>query len=444
MTIKKNIIPQDLIKGIYPNALTIWVCIFYMSLTIIRPWEKLLVWMRYYPVQKVTAIVLLSLTIISSKASFKITKQGIIILIFVFALFFTSLFGYQIESAWGDTYDYLTVVFLFFIFLAVTRSTYDLAFIIIGYIVIMEVYLAKSLWEYFVHGHRVYDMGVVRMIGIDRLYGSPNGLAATVVHSLPVTMLLWNCRKWITRQWPMMQKKIFPVFLITYFCMAVTTIILTNSRSGFVLMAVFSLMIAAKSLKKKIVTIIKTAAVLSVIGLVVWNYVPEDNKARLHTLISPEEGREDAHRSARGRIEGLKTGLEIFSRKPLTGVGLGGFIPYRVDYIDGVPLKAHSLYGQVLASTGLLGTIPFFLLVLTIFKNSRNIKNALKDSKDHEEVLFLTNLATACFQTTLLLLLQGNAGHNLLRYNWIWMAAFADMGLNFARALMQQKEVKSA
>ena len=43
-------------------------------------------------------------------------------------------------------------------------------------------------------------------------------------------------------------------------------------------------------------------------------------------------------------------GLGMFSRYPMVGIGPGNFVAYRVKNLDGIPLEAHNLAGQIMVN----------------------------------------------------------------------------------------------
>lgn len=234
---------SELRSNIWPKATTLWMTAFYLALVIIRPWEIMLPWMNdYFPFQKTYALITLLAIVMSSRTRFQMSAQTFTVCFFTFILGLSGFLGLQPSLAWDPFYAYLTVVFLYYILISVIRTPYDLVFIALCYIAIMFLYLSKSLWEFFVYGHSEYTMGVKRLIGIEHLYGSPNGLAGSIVHSLPFLFFLWKMRKGISAEWPDTYKKILPWFLLSYLFLAVISVILTNSRAGFVCTILFFLL----------------------------------------------------------------------------------------------------------------------------------------------------------------------------------------------------------
>ena len=52
----------------------------------------------------------------------------------------------------------------------------------------------------------------------------------------------------------------------------------------------------------------------------------------------------------------------------------------------------------------------------------------------------LAGMATACQISLILLLFFGIFGHNLTRFTWLWMAAFALLCLTFSRNVCAEQE----
>jgi len=84
-----------------------------------------------------------------------------------------------------NIYIVLTLAVCYLALVSSVRNSFQLVFVIGMYIGFMELYLAKALWEYFVHGRHEYTMDVTRLIGIENTYGGPNALACSIVLSLP-------------------------------------------------------------------------------------------------------------------------------------------------------------------------------------------------------------------------------------------------------------------
>src|SRR5207253_162105 len=101
-----------------------------------------------------------------------------------------------------------------------------------------------------------------------------------------------------------------------------------------------------------------------------------------------------------------------------TGIGPG---VWRVA--TGRTLESHNLYGQLLGELGGLGGAAFLLILLGFGANvrwqRRNNPNAARDGP-----CFCYEVSMAVGVAVLLMLFEGNFGHNLFRFNWLWYGGF--------------------
>ena len=118
----------------------------------------------------------------------------------------------------------------------------------------------------------------------------------------------------------------------------------------------------------------------------------------------------------------------MFKRNPLTGVGIANHAEYNHEVLNGVAAQAHNLAGQVLGETGIFGTATFLLIILTILYNCRKIRRDAMTNLTPWKAQ-CTHLSLACRDTVILLAFEGIGAHNLLRYNWLWIAAFSSVAL---------------
>ena len=420
---------NNLKNGIWPRSAPLWMAGFYVSLFILKPWDQIFPWLGAIHFARIYAICMILVILMSSKKRLKLSFMTFAVLYFYFTILISGIFAWDPSLAWNPIYIYTTLLVFYFVLITVILSEYDLLFIVICYVLAMAIYLAKAQWEFFIHNHHVYRMGVARLIGIESMHGAPNGLAISIVASLPMLLFLWVYRKEVSSTWPNVWQKWFSRILVMYAFLAVSSIVLTNSRSGMATFIVF--VILSFGLGKGIGRMIKSAVLGVIILGIIWQVMPESNKNRFRTLWNPAMGPANAEASAEGRLEGFKAGIKMFKRRPISGVGVGNFVAYRVRYVDGVKLQAHNLIGQVLGETGALGFSAFTLLVITTLVNCKKVK-VLAEGKSDPPLVALSGLTFAIRNSLILLLFAGLAGHNLLRFNWLWLAAFSALSFVFA------------
>ena len=156
--------------------------------------------------------------------------------------------------------------------------------------------------------------------------------------------------------------------------------------------------------------------------------LPAELQNRYLTIIDPSVGPANAAQSSEGRLEGLVKGYEAWTQSPLIGHGPSSF--QAVTHSD---IEAHNVYGQVISELGALGALALLALVACYALNWLEARRFYRQNPD-ETPTFAYHVARAVVIEAVLLLLLGTAGHNLLRYQWVWFAAFQAIALHCVRA----------
>jgi O-antigen ligase len=421
---------ERLIHGIWPRRLAIWMAVLYLALFIIRPWEVLVPALGAVHFERIYAICMIAAVLLSGRLSLRSAlPQTAAVLAVLLAMAASALFAVDPTVAWQPLYIFATLVVFYFVLLLVVQTPYELVFVVTCYLVAMGVYMAKAQWEFFLNGRHDYKMGVTRLVGIEETFGGPNAVALSVVLSFPFLYFLFLHRKTIGATWPYFWRKAFPVCLGLYLFLAITTVVLTRSRSGVVSAVLFVglLVLRSKGMGKKLLAFVGGVVLL----VVLWFAMSDEARNRIRTIWDPNAGPANATESAYGRVAGFLAGLHMFQDHPLTGIGIGNFVPYRVAFGDGVALEAHNFVGQLLGETGLVGVIAFAFMVGVTLWNCRRIRRLTRGMMGPLPAL-RTNFAAACQDVIILLLFEGLAAHNMDRFNWLWVAAFAALALRFA------------
>lgn len=401
-----------------------WLLFGYLFLFVFRPFE-------YWPilgtlhVERVYVVVMITMAITNRNKRYiphSITRS---LIFFFMVLLVASAFALYPSEAYDVTYEYMKLLVFYFVAIVCIRDEEDLKNFIIAYIVIMFMYVGKSAWEFFLHDRYMWRMGIKRMMGIDTTYGDPNYFAASIVYSLPLWWALFRQK---------IEHKIIKIILWIYPLLATVSIIYTGSRAGLLTLVLFVLCLVLQSSKKYL-----AIAAMFVVLSVAWAAMPESYKVRFGSTFlseSSETGQQAATASAQGRILGLKTGYATFLKHPLLGIGPGNFkyaITAGGDSQFG--MSAHNLYGQVLGELGGLGFTAFFGFIWINFNthrvNGKKIQRILDNEgiqlheDSRKQLMFFKLVGTASMQTLLLLLFNGNFGHNLYRYNYLWLGVLA-------------------
>jgi O-antigen ligase len=340
-----------------------------------------------------------------------------------FAAFLVAILLCWVVSPWaaqglGFLDRYFKMLFFYLLLVTVVHEEGGLRFLVRAFLIIMAVYMLHSVREY-LGGRHAFNMGIVRLIGVDVTTGDANAFGSILVFALALVPAAWADNR--SLRWR--------AFLVWYSAFTAGCVGLTGSRGSFVILLVCVLMTVARSRLRW------TFALLGLIATpFLWAALPPDLQTRFETIIDPKVGGADAQASAEGRLLGLQLGLALFERFPLTGCGPGLWRP-----ATGSGLEAHNLYGQVLGELGLLGTLPFVGVVLAFWFNARRVKRIYREHP-HWEHDFLYHLAR-CLETALvLLLINGYSGHVLYRHTWFWYGGF----LIIARHCVERRALAEA
>lgn len=402
------------------SVIVIMVCV-YIFLFIERPWESI----RYFnniPIERPFAIALILMAILHHKFRIVSSPTNIWVYGLLAMHFILAPFAFNTGDAIDQGIEYAKMVVLYLLMLSVADDEESLKILIKAYVFSMCFYMLHSLLE-FHNGRHVYRMGIIRMVGVDSTFSDPNAFGGSIVLSLPFAyaLLKTEINKWL--------KNVY----IGYFVLAIICVVLTGSRSSFVALLLLGLLwaIAQKGARK-----FKIMALVIPMLFIVWGLMPTEKQDRIRTLWNPEAGPENAQSSAEGRLEGFKVSWKMFKQVPFTGVGAGGnnFVGYRIaNKIDEEghesATQAHNLYGQVLAEFGILGTLLFSGLIISIFRFCLTIRRHMSNCFYNDTFYYL--MTGAIISSLVLLLFLGLGGHNFYRPLWLWLAAWSGALFNF-------------
>jgi hypothetical protein len=126
-----------------------------------------------------------------------------------------------------------------------------------------------------------------------------------------------------------------------------------------------------------------------------------------------------ASRSTSDRLSGLLNGISMMIKRPLLGVGIGGYASARRYYFR-YYFMAHNLYGELFGELGIASCFWFYW-IYTVFRRSKDIKSKL-DLEDSANIYYY-NVLTGIQLSLFLRLILGNFTHGSFFWFWILMAA---------------------
>jgi Flp pilus assembly protein TadD/O-antigen ligase len=169
------------------------------------------------------------------------------------------------------------------------------------------------------------------------------------------------------------------------------------------------------------------AVLVTGLGLLGYRYLPENDKARIRTILQfrdPNAEERGLHR---------KVALEVFQRHPLLGEGYGTFRAYALERMAPewytqdltraeqmfMPGYAHNEYLQVLADAGAIGGLLFLALVLSGYGLAMRVALRHPDSRWGVLGLGLTAATTAFLFQNLFGITFRQAG--AATFYWLWL-----------------------
>ncbi len=380
----------------------------YAAVFILRPWEYKPEF-AVFPWERACAILMILVVLLVGRIGNGWSIVSGSMTVFLSSLLLATLLSLDPARSWHTTANTLKTALFGYCLAWGILSARDLLLFLRGWVAILFVYQAKSLWEHLVNGRGVYRMGIWRLVGIDDTYSDPNTFAATTLFMLPFTWELLQLSR----------KLRWKVFFLLHLALSVVVVLKTGSRGGLIALLLFAGWAVFRSRRRS-----RTLVVMLIAGSVIVATLSAQLVMRYETILHPELNR-SATESAEGRIAGLKRGYALFLRRPLTGIGPGCFTVADEFYsrLPGIPgLQAHNLLGQALGETGLAGLLSFLVFLGALL--ARAISLARRYRAGPRRLIGATAWAvTGC---VLLLLLLGMVGHNLYRYTWFWIAGILE------------------
>jgi O-antigen ligase len=329
------------------------------------------------------------------------------ILHFAYAGFALALLACVLLSPWSDacyaTLDgYWKFLVFYLILVTIVHDEENLKRVALAFLVAMSIYMLHSYRE-FLGGRYISRMGISRMVGVDTSYSDPNAFGSSVVLAMVFVPAVWTAYS----------SKLVRAFLLGFLALGGICVSLTGSRGSFLCLVVWAAVAIARSRYRW-----QLAGAAVICSPLMFLALPEKLQSRFETIVDPDSGPANAKKSADARIDGLLTGIRLFGENPLSGIGPGAW-----RTATGKKLAAHNLYGQLLGEMGMLGALTFSAIVIAFIVNLWQINRAYRMHPEWGDD-FVRKFSQAISLALFLLLLQGNFGHNLFRFHWVWFGAF--------------------
>jgi O-antigen ligase len=294
----------------------------------------------------------------------------------------TAFFAVAPGTAWPALLEWLKALVIFFVVVNVLRTPQQLRFYILLILVAFAIYPARGTLLNYIKGETMVGRAIW-----NKMYSNPNDLGAIALLMLGSALAIATVKTQSARV-RHAAAALVPVTLLI--------ILLTQSRGVFIgLLVGFGPPLLAR-LRKRRSAAAPVLIVLAVIAVLVpaasWNRlggitnlnetIAGPSKPQTSTPGQPSFNTQLAEGSARERFEILNTGLSIFARNPVVGVGIGCYREANARYAPQLGERdAHNTYISLAAETGLPGLLLWLGLVGSVLAQVRR-RRALLTADD--------------------------------------------------------------
>lgn len=261
----------------------------------------------------------------------------------------------------------------------------------------------------------IFNNGMWRLAGITGYFSHPNQLGGIASANLPFFYYLMRYHR----------SKILKIVFFVLIIIDLRVIMLTQSRTAFLGVFTFILMVWLFSKKKKV-----GLTIILVFLAVLWQLAPQQTKDRFLTLrstayvMSVERFQlDDEERRTLGSMCGrwtlIKRSLIAFYENPIVGVGLDCFRSFNGRRWD-FWFPPHNTYVQALAEMGIIGFGAFSFLIISIFRNLNTSRRIMENSEGPSS--FMRHIVLAVTVYLVCRLVVGMFGQDLYHNFW-WISA---------------------
>jgi len=224
----------------------------------------------------------------------------------------------------------------------------------VGTAVLTAILGGYAIWAK-VNQHDLVEETRAVFVGV---LADPNDLAFTLLVALPFTFEAFR-RVRGSQRW----------FYLLCGALAVGGIIASQSRGGLIGLGVCVFFWMRTLGMSRTVGVALTAALCGFIF--VYGGIAERRTA--------SESPFDVDTSSQGRLDAWQAGLRMFRHNPVFGVGMdqasSQFAAYAIDPLSWRPKTSHNLFVQAAAETGLMGFVPFMMLLAFAYKATKRLRD---------------------------------------------------------------------
>ena len=370
--------------GLSPIIAAAPIAIVLLFVTINKPWVALFIFFLLVPLENLYVVeagyqatstklvggYLVFLVLISGNFRYLPevfrNKKSLWIIAFVLASLLSVLFSDISSILISNLVRLFTLVGLYFVLILMIRDITTLKYCFQALIIGAVLSVLSPL---------VLGFGTAGGSGLERfggLWGDQNVFAAILLTILPISLVF-----------PLFERnKFYKLIFGTGFLIILGGFFLTYSRGGFIAFLFLSIISLFKVIKSKHRTKILLLAIplMVLMFTLFYNTIADDYISRVESLRAiQKDGPQLSESSINKRyIYYFKVGPKIFSENPVTGTGIGGF-KYFNTYSNQI---SHNTYLEVLTGTGIIGFIPFMMILYLSWRELKQVQSASRYLND--------------------------------------------------------------
>jgi len=297
-------------------------------------------------------------------------------------------------SMWEDV-RLLSTFFLFIIAFTVVTTYKNASGLIVGFVILGSILITYDLSTYILTG------GLSSPSYLSGLFSWHNQMAGFLLFLIPLVLILFIYTK----------KTLYRLLLILPLGIALTAMLMTYSRGGWIILVVQTLLLIllfGKNTKRNVLMFFCGGVVLFLFAILFFPSVLE----KLASI--PREFTDSRTVSGNFRVSVWSTSLEMIQQFPYVGVGPGSYGETYSSF-QHVPWlfarNAHNHFIQIAVETGVIGVVLFIAFLLSVFKS---VKNKFSDIASPERILFVG----------ILIAVTGSLLHSMIDYDFSTVSLF--------------------
>lgn len=325
--------------------------------------------------------------------------------VYLFSVCVAVSYMVSIDQEWSwfyAVYHYIKVLVLYAMVLLAVNEERDLKTLTWGLVIIYVYMTYEPLYGYLYGvGGTQEGYGTVYTTDIGVLSGHV-ALANNMNQMIPIALFLAISQ---TNK----RRRLIALLAVLVF---LVSLIASSSRGGFVGFVAFAVLVFYYLRDNKKVLAFVVPGIIAIFLF---------SATLLYTASRISSG------SVEGRLKGIIHGIEFIRLKyHIFGVGPGCYQIARGRYF-GHTMDAHNLYGELIGELGIPGTIVWALLILSIYKNLKFVREKQSEGKEDKRDQFLYYISTGFLISLLVRLFVGLGSHGLYFFYWYILGAMSIM-----------------